>query len=53
MNANDNGFLGFNQHRIPLDHMLMKNAKVLPDGTYIKPPQGINFNFKQKQVFSK
>ena len=41
MNANDNGFLGFDQHRIPRDHMLMKNAKVLSDGTYVKPPQGI------------
>ena len=28
MNSNDNGFLGFNQHRIPLENMLMKNAKV-------------------------
>lgn len=43
MNANDNGFLGFDQHRIPRDHMLMKNAKVLSDGTYVKPPQGISF----------
>ena len=29
MNSNDNGFLGFNQHRIPRENMLMKNAKVL------------------------
>ena len=28
MNSNDNGFLGFNQHRIPRENMLMKNAKV-------------------------
>ena len=28
MNSNDNGFLGFNQHRIPREHMLMKNSKV-------------------------
>ena len=39
MNANDNGFLGFNQHRIPRENMLMKNAQVLGDGTYVKPPQ--------------
>ena len=39
MNANDNGFLGFDHHRIPRDRMLMKNAKVLPDGSYVKPPQ--------------
>lgn len=39
MNANDNGFLGFDQHRIPRENMLMKNAQVLPDGTYVKPAQ--------------
>ncbi len=39
MNANDNGFLGFDRHRIDRDQMLMKNAQVLPDGTYVKPPQ--------------
>ena len=39
MNANDNGFLGFDQHRISRENMLMKNAQVQPDGTYIKPPQ--------------
>lgn len=27
-NSADNGFVGFNQHRIPRDHMLMKNAQV-------------------------
>lgn len=39
MNANDNGFLGFEHHRIPREHMLMKNAQVLPDGKYVKPLQ--------------
>ena len=43
MNANDNGFLGFNHHRISRENMLMKNAQVLPDGTYIKPPQVVQF----------
>ena len=56
MNANDNGFLGFDQHRIPRDHMLMKNAKVLSDGTYVKPPQGItqcSEIYKKKRNFGK
>ncbi|KAJ8735314.1 hypothetical protein PYW07_006934 [Mythimna separata] len=35
-NTADNGFLGFNKHRIPREHMLMKNAQVLKDGTYVK-----------------
>ncbi|CAF4863911.1 unnamed protein product [Pieris macdunnoughi] len=35
-NTADNGFLGFNNYRIPRDHMLMKNAQVLKDGTYKK-----------------
>ena len=39
MNANDNGFLGFDHHRIPLENMLMKNSQVLPDGEYVKPHQ--------------
>lgn len=29
MNGTNNGFLGFEQVRIPREHMLMKNAKVL------------------------
>jgi len=29
MNSNDNGFLGFTHHRIPRNHMLMKNSQVL------------------------
>ncbi|PAV72785.1 hypothetical protein WR25_15292 [Diploscapter pachys] len=36
-NTSDNGFLLFNNFRIPRRNMLMKYAKVLPDGTYIKP----------------
>ncbi|CAH0592211.1 unnamed protein product [Chrysodeixis includens] len=32
----NNGFLGFNHYRIPRRSMLMKNAQVLKDGTYIK-----------------
>ncbi|CAH3966603.1 probable peroxisomal acyl-coenzyme A oxidase 1 [Pieris brassicae] len=35
-NTADNGFLGFDNYRIPRDHMLMKNAQVLKDGTYKK-----------------
>ena len=44
MNANDNGFLGFDHHRISRENMLMKNAQVLPDGTYVKPPQADYIN---------
>jgi acyl-CoA oxidase len=36
-NAVNNGFLGFNQVRIPLKNMLMKFAKVLENGEFIKP----------------
>ena len=39
MNSNDNGFLGFDRHRIPRTNLLMKNAQIHPDGTYIKPHQ--------------
>ncbi len=28
MNSYDNGFLGFERHRIPRENMLMKNAQV-------------------------
>ncbi|KAH9633539.1 hypothetical protein HF086_013216 [Spodoptera exigua] len=35
-NTADNGFLGFDHYRIPRDHMMMKNAQVLKDGTYVK-----------------
>lgn len=36
MNATNNGFLGFENVRIPRNHMLMKNSQILEDGTYIK-----------------
>ncbi|XP_047985323.1 probable peroxisomal acyl-coenzyme A oxidase 1 [Leguminivora glycinivorella] len=38
MNGTNNGFLGFDKVRIPREHMLMKNAKVLEDGTYVRAP---------------
>ncbi|KAJ8736597.1 hypothetical protein PYW08_007253 [Mythimna loreyi] len=34
----NNGFLGFEHHRIKRDRMLMKNAQVLKDGTFKKSP---------------
>ncbi|XP_019632781.1 PREDICTED: peroxisomal acyl-coenzyme A oxidase 1-like [Branchiostoma belcheri] len=34
----DNGFLAFNNVRIPRENMLMKYSRVEPDGTYVKPP---------------
>ncbi|XP_042280326.1 peroxisomal acyl-coenzyme A oxidase 1 isoform X2 [Thunnus maccoyii] len=37
-NEVDNGFLKLENVRIPRDNMLMKYAKVEPDGTYLKPP---------------
>ncbi|XP_058055084.1 probable peroxisomal acyl-coenzyme A oxidase 1 [Anopheles bellator] len=38
MNSVNNGFLGFDHVRIPRKNMLMKNAKLLADGTFVKPP---------------
>ncbi|KAL6423736.1 hypothetical protein ACFW04_010310 [Cataglyphis niger] len=38
MNASNNGFLGFENVRIPRENMLMKNSQVLEDGTYVKAP---------------
>ncbi|KAF9423219.1 hypothetical protein HW555_001288 [Spodoptera exigua] len=32
----NNGFLGFDHYRIPRRSMLMKNAQILKDGTYVK-----------------
>ncbi|EGT32383.1 CBN-ACOX-1 protein [Caenorhabditis brenneri] len=44
-NIVDNGFLGFNQYRIPRTNLLMRHTKVEPDGTYIKPPHAkINYS---------
>ncbi|GBP29031.1 Probable peroxisomal acyl-coenzyme A oxidase 1 [Eumeta japonica] len=37
LNTTDNGFLEFQNYRVPRKAMLMKNAKVLKDGTYVKP----------------
>ncbi|CAD5231241.1 unnamed protein product [Bursaphelenchus okinawaensis] len=37
MNANDNGYMRLNNVRISRRNMLMKNAKVEKDGTYIAP----------------
>lgn len=34
----NNGYLGLTNVRIPRTNMLMKNAKVLPDGTFVKSP---------------
>ncbi|KAG8129019.1 putative Acyl-coenzyme A oxidase protein, partial [Naja naja] len=33
----DNGYLKMDNFRIPRENMLMKHAKVEPDGTYVKP----------------
>ncbi|CAO4382667.1 unnamed protein product [Caenorhabditis nigoni] len=38
LNGSDNGYLMFNNFRIPRNNMLMRHSKVLPDGTYVKPP---------------
>ncbi|EEY56795.1 peroxisomal acyl-coenzyme A oxidase, putative [Phytophthora infestans T30-4] len=37
-NSLDNGYAVFHSVRIPRRNMLMRFAKVLPDGTFIKPP---------------
>ncbi|EPB69218.1 acyl-CoA dehydrogenase, middle domain protein [Ancylostoma ceylanicum] len=36
-NSSDNGFLLFDNYRIPRSHMLMRHSKVLKDGTFIAP----------------
>ncbi|XP_034836907.1 acyl-coenzyme A oxidase 1-like [Maniola hyperantus] len=36
-NTADNGFLGFDNYRIPRTNLLMRNVQVLRDGTYVKP----------------
>ena len=41
MKTVNNGFLGFNNVRIPRKNMLMKNNQVLPDGTYVKSPASV------------
>lgn len=40
-NCVNNGFLGFDNVRIPLKNMLMKNAKVLANGDFIKPKSSV------------
>ncbi|XP_068215549.1 peroxisomal acyl-coenzyme A oxidase 1-like, partial [Palaemon carinicauda] len=37
MNSNDNGFVLFDNFRIPRRNMLMRYSQVLEDGTYVKP----------------
>ncbi|XP_065085923.1 probable peroxisomal acyl-coenzyme A oxidase 1 [Ochlerotatus camptorhynchus] len=41
MNGVNNGFLGFKNVRIPRANMLMKNAKLLEDGSFVKPPSSV------------
>ncbi|RLN37450.1 hypothetical protein BBO99_00007339 [Phytophthora kernoviae] len=36
-NAIDNGYCAFHKVRIPRGNMMMRYAKVLPDGTFVKP----------------
>lgn len=40
-NTVNNGFLGFDKVRIPLDQMLMKNAKVLENGDFVKSKSSV------------
>lgn len=37
INGSDNGFLLFNQYRIPRKNLLMRYAKVKPNGEYVPP----------------
>lgn len=41
MKTVNNGYLGFEKVRIPRKNMLMKNVKVLKDGTYVKAPSSL------------
>lgn len=41
MKSVNNGYLGFDNVRIPRTNMLMKNAQVKTDGTYIKSPSSV------------
>lgn len=41
MKSVNNGYLGFNNVRIPRKNMLMKNAQVLEDGTFVKAPASV------------
>ncbi|KAJ6641355.1 putative peroxisomal acyl-coenzyme A oxidase 1 [Pseudolycoriella hygida] len=40
-NCTNNGFLGMDNVRIPLKHMMMKNAEVLENGEYKKKNSGV------------
>jgi acyl-CoA oxidase len=42
--SNDNGYLRLHNVRIPREHMLMRNAQVLPGGEYV-PPSHDKLNF--------
>ncbi|XP_055627129.1 probable peroxisomal acyl-coenzyme A oxidase 1 isoform X2 [Toxorhynchites rutilus septentrionalis] len=37
----NNGYLGFTNFRIPRTSMMMKNARLLRDGTYVKPASSV------------
>lgn len=41
MKSVNNGYLGFEKVRIPRKNMLMKNAQVLEDGTFVKPKASV------------
>lgn len=41
MNATNNGFLGLDHVRIPRKNMMMKNAQVLEDGTFVKAESNV------------
>lgn len=41
MNSVNNGFLAFDNVRIPLKNMLMKNAKVMENGEFVKPQSSV------------
>lgn len=41
LKSTNNGFLGFTNYRIPRENMLMKNAQVLEDGTFVKAPVSV------------
>lgn len=41
MNTVNNGFLAFNNVRLPLKNMLMKNAKLTEDGVFTKPKSSV------------
>lgn len=41
MNEVNQGFLGMKNVRIPRENMLMRNAQVLEDGTFVKAPVSV------------